>query len=407
MKMFYIFMVLVLSGQFLFAQEFYSLQRSINQAKISNFNLDIARENLKRSYLDIQKVKADKLPTLGLTFDYKKEYLRPVLNTFRNSLDLTWDLSIYKKHLDLSKSLLLKAVQKNKEIIKSSLVYQVKLGYFSLMRLKEELSVLEQNINLLKKQREITKAFVDSQIKLQSSLSQVEDQINRLENQILFKKIQIGQQRDELIHTIFVSHYKSIEFQKYKIKFSNLPKLSFLLNQISKCSPLIQSLKYEQKAIRTSIDKPWKDKLPIISAGIGQQEEWPNSWSKYDFHVGFTIPILDNSNAKYKRQVSIINYMKKKIEIKKKKKNILDNVAILYKKARLSKKLFLSYKKSYEHQEKTFSLVRDEYKAGLGNINDLINIQKDMINSAFNMHKTFYEYMIFVSQIDFYRGVDT
>ena len=96
--------------------------------------------------------------------------------------------------------------------------------------------------------------------------------------------------------------------------------------------------------------------------------------------------------------------MKKSIEIDKQTKTILDAVTILYKKVQQSKKLYLSYKKTYEHQEKTFSLMKQEYQAGFGSVNDLLTIQKGMMNAAFNMNKTFFEYAILLSQIDFYKG---
>jgi|GEM_PF-4374144 len=383
------------------AQDLLELEEAIAIAKKSSLRIEIEEQNIHKRSIDIKKSRADTLPVVSLNSDY--EHLVGV-HTLKDSVDLSWDLSTLAKDSIKSRSLMLKAAQKHKSMVEALLVYQVKEGYYKLMRLKQELIILQKGRELLNQQRSTTEQLVSAQIKLDSALSRIDDQITAIKNQILLKQGAIAQTRSALLQLINIPDPLGIKFADCEKEFVPLPDRSLVRANVLKNAPEIRGMIFEQQALAESVHSPWMDLLPVMSVSTGYQQEWPASNNGVDFHLVFSFPLLDMGRAKYRNATNRALAAGKQAEIRQKTKELMDRISQLYEQAELCRTLFMAYQQTYTHQLQTLQLTKNEYESGLTGESELINIQRDAIDVEFQMNKAFYDYMTLVAEINYCRG---
>jgi len=383
------------------AQDLLTLEKSIAIAKGSSLRIEFEKQNIHERSIDIKRSRADTLPIVSLNSDYERLL---GVHTLKDSVDLSWDLSALAKDSGKSMTLMFKATQEHKAMVEALLVYQVKEGYYKLMQLKQDVIVLQKGLELLKQQRSIIEKLVSAQIKLDSDLSRIDDQINTIRNQILIKQGEIAQTRSALLQLINIPDPLGIKFADCEKEFIPLPDRSLVIANVLKNAPEILGMTFEQQALAESVHSPWTDMLPVVSVGIGYQQEWPINNDGVDFHLVLSFPLLDMGRAKYSNANKTALAERKQTELRQKIKEVIDRIYQIYERAGLCRTLFMEYQKAYTHQLQTLQLAKSEYESGLISESDLINTHRDTIDAEFQMNKVFYDYMILIAEIDYYRG---
>ena len=128
------------------AKEELSLSTCIQKAKQKNLILAIAEQKSQNRITEMEKlnyqIDSNKLPTIELNSEFQKQ---SQFNTLTNSLNISYNLSSLIKQNKLSPKFIAEASEIQKKLIISSLVYQVKVKYYELMQLKEELKILKKD----------------------------------------------------------------------------------------------------------------------------------------------------------------------------------------------------------------------------------------------------------------------
>jgi len=392
-----------------FASSTMTLTQCIQSVKKNNLNIDIALKNIKSNYVKLEKLnskqKADKRPSIEFGIEYQRQYKGAMsLNTFKNSLTMSYNLSALTKQDNLSQIFIIKVNKLKNDILKAFLVYQVKINYYNLIKLKQELVILNKDKILLEKLELVTQKLIDVQLKLKSDLYKVENSINLLENSILSKKMAIAQQKYSLMSLIFTQVKENINFTDINIDKIKIPSLP--ISVIEKNSPQIKSLNLQLQEILSRNISINANLYPTLYSSIEQQIDWPNSGKpQYNFIVGIKIPVFGNDATKYDRQIKQIAISKKRLEIKKKTNEIRLNIKKLYEDIRFDKDMYASYNKTYLHQQKTIKTLQKEYESGLNSdISQIISMQKDILVTKLKMSELFYDYKISLAKTNYYNG---
>jgi len=383
------------------AQNSLTLEQSIAAVKKLNPGLGIEKQNILTRAIDVNKSRADALPTLNLTSDY--EYLLGV-NALKNSVDLSWDFAARAKNSGAPQQLRLKAAKKQKAATEALLVYRVKAGYYTLMQVKQELAILQKNHELLVQQRSVTAQLVSSQLKLDSALSRIDDQLNTITNKILIKRGVVIQTRSALLHLINIPDTRGITFADCEKLSIPLPSRSMVMDK-ALTSPEIQGLDLEQQALVASVNRPWMDKLPVMTLSTGYQQEWPVANNGTNVHLVFSFPLMDMGRSRARNAGAEALATKKKLEVRQKLKALTERISSLYEQAELNRTMFMAYQKTHAHRLKTLKLANSEYESGLITESELINTQRDSIDTELQMNKTFYDYMTLLAEINYRQGV--
>lgn len=383
------------------SQDLLTLEKSIVIAKESSLNIEVEKQNIHKQSIDIKRNRADTLPAISLNSDY--EQLSGV-HTLKDSVDFSWDLSTLAKGSDGPGNFMLKAAEKQKSMVEALLVYRVKAGYYKLMQSKQELILLQKGAKSLLQQRSITQQLVSAQLKFTSALSRIDDHINTTKNQILLKQGEVYQTRSALLQLINIPDSPGIKFADQKKEFVPLPDRSQLMAKALKNDPETQTMIMEKQAVEHSVHPAWMDRLPVVSASAGYQQEWPNSSDGVDFHVVFSFPLLDMGRGKFNNAANSALAAKKQAEIRQKTKGLIDRINMIYERAERYKSFFTAYKKTHSHRLQTLQLIKSEYEAGLISESDLFNINRETVDAEFQMTKFFYEYMTLVAEIDYCKG---
>jgi len=320
-----------------------TLKQCIQSVKKNNLNIDIALKKIEADYVKLAKLnaklQANKRPSIEFGSEYQRQYKGATsLNTLKNSLNMSYNLSALAKQDNLSEIFITKVDKLKKDIIKAFLVYQVKINYYNLLKSKQELIALNKNKILLEKLKLTTQKLIDIQLKLKSDLYKVENSINLLENTVLSKKMVITQQKYSLMSLIFTQVKDDINFRSININKIKIPSLS--MSVIEKNSPQVKSLNLQLREV-SSRNIPIDSSLyPTLYSSVEQQIDWPNSGkTQYNFVVGIKVPILGNDTTKYDMQIKQIAISKKRLEIKKKRKEIRLNIKKLYENIKFDKKM--------------------------------------------------------------------
>lgn len=383
------------------AEDLLTLDASIAMARQFNLQIDVEKQRLHASAAGSKKAYSDTLPTVSLSSDYERF---SDVNTMLNSVDLSWDSSVYAKDPAKSKNFLLKAAEEKKRMAEALLVFRVKAQYYKLMQLKQRLKVLQKGLELLEKQRATTEQFVASGLKQESALSRIDDQINTTKSVIIFKEGSISQSRLALFQLINIPDSSQKEFADCPKELRPLPDRSKVLSKVQKSAPHIQSLIFEQQSLAENIHSPWMELFPIVSLSAGYQQEWPLENDGFDVHLVLSMPITDMGKARVTNARNASLVAQKQAEIRQKRKEFADHVSILFEKAEMNKSLFLTYKKNNIHRMETLHLINREYEAGLISESDLITTQRDIIDAVFKMENAFYDYMAIVAKIEYLQG---
>lgn len=382
------------------AQSYLTLEQSIAAVKKRNPGLEIEKKNIFTRSIDVNKTRADALPTLNLTNDY--EHVAGV-NTLKNSVDLSWDFAARTKNSGVPQQLRLKAAKLHKTATEALLVYQVKVGYYRLMQDKQELAILKKHHGLLEKKRIVTAQLVSSQLKLESALARIDDQYNSITNKILIKQGAVAQSRSALLHLINIPDTGGITFVEGEKSIIPLPDRSIVMEKIL-TSPELQITNLEQRAIAESVHPTGVDKLPVMNLSAGYQQEWPVANNGIDIHLVFSFPLMDMGRSRARNAGIEAQAAKKRLENQQKLKALTERIAGLYEQATLNRTMFMAYQKTHAHHLKTLKLTNSEYESGLITESELINTQRDAIDVELQMNKSFYDYMTLLAEIDYRQG---
>ena len=383
------------------AKELLTLEASISAAKQFNLNFSVEDEKIRSQQIEIQRSQANARPVLSYTSDYEKLF---GVQTLKNSVDLSWDLSSFASRSLEPQRLKLKAAKEHRTVFESQLVYQVKVDYYKLMRLKQELKVLQQDHQLLKQQRAITEQLVEAQLKLESALSRIDDRINILKAQTLVKQGAVDAARSNLLQLINYPDSTNIKFIDCNKEFSVPPKRLYRIDELLDRTPELRQMNLERQALTRSVHRSWVKYLPVASISTEYQQEWPQGHDGAGIHLVFTFPLSDMGRTAASNAGTIALAAKKRAEIKLRHKTIADRLNNLFDQAERSKAIYGVYQDTSSHLQQTLQLTKDEYQTGLVSEADLINVQKEASNAVLQANSIFYGYMTLVAEINYRMG---
>lgn len=383
------------------AQELMTLEASILTAKQLNPGFAVEAQTIRSQAINIRKARADTRPVVSFSSDYEQLF---GVKTLKNFVDLSWDLARTAKSAEGSQTLILKAAEQHKVMFESQLVYLVKVGYYKLMQLRQELTVLQKDQQLLKRQRAVTEQLVAAQLKLQSALARIDDRINMLKNQLLLKRGDVAVARSDLLQLMNHPNPAKVKFADCKKEFPVVPERPKGMAQALEKNPELQRMILERQSLQKRVHRPWVDMLPVISVSAEYQQEWPQGQKGSGVHLVFTFPLLDMGRAQMVNAGNAALAAVKQAEIRQKNKALADRLTSLFVQAARSKKLYSAYRQALSQRQQTLLLTSEEYQSGLISEAEFINTQKEASAAALRMNSVFYEYMTLVAEINYRRG---
>ncbi len=383
------------------AQNLLTLPETILAAKHFNLGLSVEEQAVRSKEVDIQKARSDTRPTISLNSDYEDLF---GVKTLKNSVDLSWDMSVLARDTVRSQELLFQSAQQRQTLVETKLVYQVKVSYYTLMKLHHELDILKKNQKLMMQQHRETEQLVEAQLKLPSALNRIGDSLYTLKNQILQKQGEVSIARGNLLQLTNVPNPQDVHFAGCTDKFPPAPIWSAQVLQLIRSTPELQQMLLEQKSLNVAVDKPWTQLLPTISLSTEYQQEWPHGNEGAGIHLVLTFPLFDMGKAKAINAANIASAAKKRTEIRQKNKAIIDRLKVLFEQAKRLKTLFGAYQHDLYNRQKTFQLTRDEYQSGLISETELISMQKESNATEVRMNGAYYQYMMLIAEIDYHLG---
>ena len=394
------FLVVLFPGSTL-ARNLLTLDSSIQSAK--QFNLGVAAEDqiVRSKAFDIEKAQTDTRPVIDFTSDYERLV---GVTTFKNSIDLSWDMSALAQNAVHSQELLFQSTQQRKAMFEAKLVYQVKVAYYKLMQLRQEQKILQKNHELLVQQKRETEQLVKAQLKLPSALNKIGDSLYTLENRILQKQGEASIARSELLQLTNVPNPQDVHFADCPQEFPPAPIWPVQISQIVNETPELQQVILKQKSLDAAVVDPWKKHLPIISLSAEHQQEWPQGNDGSGIHLVLTFPLFDMGRTKAINATHIASATQKRAEIRLKNKTIIDRLAVLFEQSKQLRTLYRAYQHDLSNRQKTFQLTRDEYQSGLISETELINMQKESNAAEIRTNSAYYQYMMLIAEIDYHLG---
>lgn len=384
-----------------------TLNQSIQKIEDNSPLINIAIQNIKLNELTQRKQDSRYDSSLKPKVDFNSEYQQNnQASTLTNSINLSYNLSSYYiDQTNLSKEFLNSALKTQKEIVVSSLIYDLKINYYKLTSLKYELQVLYKEKVILNKLKMITKKLVDKGVKLPSDILKIEDRINILNNHILLKKENISLQKNKLLNMIYNNSNTNVNFEKIDINFKENKDIEKIILNITH-SPQIKNLTYQLKALKYENQNINQDLYPKLYSSFEQKKDYKEKTNnQYNITVGINIPLFVNDTSSYDKQMKQIKIVKQQLEIDKKITDIKNEIKQHIYKIRLDTKLYKNYQNTISHQKKTLKSLKLEYQAGLNiDISTLIGLQKDIVDMDIKKISTYFDYLNQMAKINYFLG---
>ena len=373
-----------------------TLNQCIQRIQDNSPLINIAIQNIKLNEQAKRKQDSIYHSSLKPKIDFNSEYEQNTqTNLLTNTINFSYNLSSYYiNQTNLSKEFLNSSLKIQKEIVISSLIYNIKINYYKLTSLKYRLQILYKEKVILNKLKMITKKLVDKGVKLPSDILKIEDRINILNNHILIKKENISFQKNKLINMIYNNSSTNINFENIDISFKEDKDTEKLMLNI-KYSPQIKNLTYRLQSLKYENININKNLYPKLYSSIEHVQDFHNnSNSESRILVGINIPLFVNDTRSYDTQIKQIKILKQQLQIKKRITDIKNELKQHIYKIRLDTKLYKNYQNTISHQKKTLKSLKLEYQAGLNiNISTLIGLQKDIVDMGMKKISTYFDYL--------------
>lgn len=274
---------------------------------------------------------------------------------------------------------------------KSTLFYEVKVNWYALQLLEEEISITQENIDLLKTMEQIAntrfKSGGQSRSSSMTDALKVQMEINELANNLVLLKdnrIPIIANFNQLLNR---EAHESIAIQD-TIMSAELPlSLSEVPDSIKQNNPMLKMLEQEEAAF--SAQEKMNKKIGMPSVGLGVQyeifqprensESMMNGRNMFMPMATVTIPLW---RKKYTSSVKESNYLRQSIQ--EQKQDASNQLMVSYEKAlkeyRDAERRVKLYKEQTTLATQTLNILIEEYASEGSDFEEVLRMQQQLLD---------------------------
>ncbi len=399
------------------------LQKHISKALENNLDIRIALQNISSTEAYLKQSKAAYWPTLSVGPDYS--FNTSSLNTqmgqivgerrYLNQLDITsslgWEADTWGKLRSQQKAQLasyLGSVAAH-QTVKSSLVASVATAYFQLLTYDEQKKILQNTIEVRKKNAETTKALKIAGILSEVAVQQSEALVYNAEASLVSLDVQIGVLENafslllgEPSHEIERS---SLSAQNFNMKTDIGFPVALLANRPDvKQAELNLMNAYE---LSNAAKAQFYPNLKLTANAGLQAIDIDKLFSAHSVFanmlVGLTQPILNKRQIKTNYEISLANKEKAYLNFRK-SILIAGNEVSNALKTNVSQDRFIELKKKeLEAYAKSVGYSQELVNYGLANYLEVLNANVNQLNAELNIANA--QYVKLQSGVELYRAL--
>jgi outer membrane protein len=431
MKRFYIIYITLLSVGSAFGQDTFTLKKAVDIALEQN--LQIKNQTLNEQYnkLAIKSAYNKLLPTAngyltgssswGRGIDpFTNTYINQNFNTYNGGVNANWNL--FNGFYDVNNIKLQKQdIEANKTIlqkIKNDITIDVILKYTNILYLQENQRVIQEQIQISKKNLELTMNKIEEGVVAKNERFKIQAQLDNEQWNLISISNQLSQNILDLKQLLNISLEKEIVLQAFDLTDIDIQKtMHHQAKEAWESSPSLMAKKINIEKSRITFDMSKSSLYPSLNFGLnigstyssfnrflnfGEQVE--NNLNK-SISLNANIPIFNQFQTRNKIKEASFNIQRAEIEyeIEKQKthKSILQamqNLQASEKKLHASKSSFSSSKMSFENDAIKYSVG----KIGTNELNmsksNFFNASAALIKDKYEMIWNYYVYKIYVNE---------
>jgi len=425
-----------LMGSFLFAQENMTLEKAISIGLENNYNIQIAEKYIEIAENNNTWARAGKNPTIDLNGSFtnvlvndnnEASFLQGTYysGALGGSVDAAW--VVYSGgRVKISKEQLSKAVDQqtlNQRTDIHNLLRNIYQHYYDVIFQKEQLLVLETNLNLSRDRLEYESTKRQFGASNSYNMIQFENAIISDSTSLVAQKQLIEIAKRNLYNTLDISGFSNYTFQENlstipeEIDIDKLREILSEENYTLKSLEMLASINQLNTVLAQSARKPTitlTGSLGLSENGFKFFADNPNTgepfgfllsnrfngsinaninWNLYDGGVRKT----DIQNAKLQEEIDQLSMMEAKAEIQ-------NQLEILVSNYNNQRALLDLADQQIQIANKNLEMTKERFKAGQLSSLDFRNVQTQALNAAFNKVAALYNLIITKSEIDFLVG---
>lgn len=400
-----------------------TLQKYISRALENNLDIRIALQNIAASEAYLKQAKAAYVPSLsvGPGYTFQTQSLntqfgqligeRRYINQFDVTANLSWEIDIWGKLRGQQKaqwSSYLGSVAAH-QAVKSNIVASIATAYYQLLSLDEQKKIINNTIEVRKKNLETTKALKEAGTLTEVAVQQSEALVYNAEASLIGLDVQV-QILENTISLLMGESPHSIERSSLAEQKLNIEtKLGYPISLLSN-RPDVKQAEY---GLMNALELSNSAKAQFypsfrISGNTGLQsvdiEHLFSSHSLFaSLAAGLAQPILNRREIKTNYEVSLTNQEKAYLAFKKSILNAGNEVSNALKMYQSQDQFIVLKKKEMEAYKKSVDYSQELVNYGMANYIEVLNANVNQLNAELNIANA--EYAKLQSGVELYRAL--
>ncbi|CAN5797182.1 TolC family protein [soil metagenome] len=454
----------------LFAQEKWDLRRCVDYAMMNNISVKQADIQARISALQLQQAKLNRYPTASFSSNLGEQFGRsidPTTNQFTttqfffNQFQLQGGAQIYNfgrlKNLQAAADFNAQAALMDIERAKNDVALNVASYYLNVLSSKEQLNIINVQIEQTKAKYDVTKKKVDAGALPELNLAELESQLatdssnlitakTTFEQNTLFLKallnidmatpFEVATPPVETIPLMPIAELQPADVYQLAVTTQPQQKVNALyLKGAEKSVKANKALMYPSITGFYGINSAYNNQAfgvvgtTTVNPPIGKvnidgtdYQVYPNQpfnqslygKTKYfkqidqnfsqNIGIGLTIPIFNNGSYKinYERaKLDLLNLQQTKAQIDQ---TLQSNIYNAYANAVAALEKFSASGKSVASAQKAYDFASKRYEVGLLSTIDLITNQNNLLSAKLQQLANQYDYVFKMKVLEFYKG---
>lgn len=388
-----------------------SLSQCIEMARSRNLNLQLAKQNVASSEVNLSRSKANYLPTINGGVSYQRNF-GTTFNalTFQRSnvetdfssprVTLTQNLySSFRNYYKLNESIY--SLEASAQALKNSdneLVLSVFSSFLQIIFDEQNIKLQAFRIDLVRNQLNRSKRRLDAGagavgdvLSLESRLSNEEVQMVSFQNQLERDKLALAQ----ILQLPFDQRFSLTDPSIESFEPIELPKIEEVRESAHNIMPSIKEQNFKLLSAEYSIKLARSAYLPTLSFSAGLNSQYTSQTNSFFFDQNRTgyfnqikdafqqtvalqinIPILNGLDARTNVELAKVSYEIQRLNLDLTKLQVDQNIQKAWLDASLAQKQLNAMRVQREVQQKNLSLAEKQYEAGAMdflNLNEILN----------------------------------
>ncbi|MDD2960902.1 MAG: TolC family protein [Muribaculaceae bacterium] len=401
----------------------WSYQECLNYA--IEHNIDLRRELLtsESSKVDLEKAKAQWLPSLNLaTTQGFTNYPKDNGNSYTGTYGLNASWTIYdgnsRNNNIKSSEIQTRINDYSIESVKNNLETQILSYYLKILYSKEAIEISKQALEVSKMQMERAEQLMKSGKLSRVDLSQIESQYHTDNYNLVSSQSNYSTNIMELKQLLMLGHDYNFELDSLSFSelliLGDLPLIGDVYSTAISWLPTFKSSTLQQEMKDYDIKSAKGGYYPSISlnAGVGTSNSTSNSGNfgnqlykglNEQISVTFSVPILDkktNKSAVAKANIEKLNAVLEHESLENELSKTIESIFI---EARSSQAKYVSGLEQVKSAQLTNDLTSEQFRLGLVNTLDLLTSHNNLLSAQQELLQSKYMAIISIKMIEFYE----